>query len=120
MAYNEKLVNRVRESLMHLPNVQEKTMFSGLTFMVDEKMCVGIREEEIMCRINPETYETELEKNGVRPMIHGKRTMKGFVFVSEEVLDKKEDLDYWVNLALVYNKIAPKTKKSKKKKSTKS
>ena len=53
-------------------------------------------------------------------MIHGKRTMKGFVFVSEEVLDKKEDLDYWVNLALEYNKIAPKTKKSKKKKSASS
>jgi hypothetical protein len=32
MAYNEKLADRVREALTHLPKVKEKTMFRGVTF----------------------------------------------------------------------------------------
>ena len=64
MSYNENLVNRVRESLVNLQKkVEEKRMFQGLTFMVDDKMCIGIRENEIMCRIDPKVYESALEKN---------------------------------------------------------
>ena len=51
MPYSESLANRVREALMDLPNVYEKKMFGGLTFMVNDKMCIGIRNEEIKCRI---------------------------------------------------------------------
>ncbi len=39
MAYNEKLANRIRESLQHLPNIEEKEVMGGLTFMVNDKMC---------------------------------------------------------------------------------
>lgn len=34
MPYNEKLVDRIREALQHLPKVEEKKMFRGVTFMV--------------------------------------------------------------------------------------
>lgn len=33
MAYNEKLADRIRESLQHLKNVEEKEMMGGLTFI---------------------------------------------------------------------------------------
>lgn len=114
MAYNEKLADRIREALVHLPKVEEKKMFQGLTFMIDDKMCMGIRENEIMCRINPEIFETALERNGCRPMTHGKSVMKGFVFVEEAGYKRKEDFDYWIGLALEYNKIAKPAKKRKK------
>ena len=114
MAYSEYLVNMVREALQHLPKVEEKTMFQGLTFMVDDKMCIGIRNEEIMYRIDPEIYESMLERPGVRPMIHGKRTMRGYIFVNEEGYKRKEDFDYWVELALDFNKRAKSSKKRSK------
>jgi hypothetical protein len=34
------------------------------------------------------------------------RPMKGFVFVSQKGLSSKKDLDYWIGLALDYNKVA--------------
>ena len=37
--------------------------------------------------------------------------MKGFVFVDAEVLNTKKELEYWVRLALDYNKIAKASKK---------
>lgn len=115
MGYNENLVNRVRETLVDLPKkIEEKKMFQGLTFMVDGKMCIGVRDNEIVCRIDPEIYESVLERMGCRPMIHGKRTMKGYVFVNEEGYKRKEDFDFWIELCLEFNK---KAKASKKKKS---
>ena len=114
MAFDEKLVNMVREALMHLSNVSEKKMFQGLTFMVNDKMCVGVRNDEIMCRIDPEIYEAALDRPGCRPMIHGKRQIKGYVFIGEEGYKRKEDFSYWINLAITYNKIAKPSKKKRK------
>jgi len=37
MAYNEKLANRIRESLADISRVEEKEMMGGLTFMVNGK-----------------------------------------------------------------------------------
>lgn len=115
MSYNESLVNRVREAIAGLSEtVEEKKMFQGLTFMVDGKMCVGVRDNEIMCRIDPEIYDSVAERAGCHPMIHGKRTIKGFVFVSEEGYSRKEDFDFWIQLVLEFNKKAKASKKKNK------
>jgi TfoX/Sxy family transcriptional regulator of competence genes len=95
-------------------NVEEKKMFAGLCFMVNDKMCVGVHEDKIMLRLDPKIYETLIEKEGCEPMNFTSKVMKGFVFVSEDVLKTKKQLEYWVKLALEFNKIA----KSSKKKTT--
>jgi TfoX/Sxy family transcriptional regulator of competence genes len=115
MAYNEQLTNRIREALAHLPKVAEKKMFRGVTFMVNGKMCISAGNDEMMCRIDPDTFEAALEKPGCRPMVHGGRIMKGFVFVNEESIRSKKEFDYWIGLALDFNKRA---KASAKKKDT--
>ncbi|MCG8389585.1 MAG: TfoX/Sxy family protein [Cytophagales bacterium] len=115
MSYNESLVNRVREELVDLPKkIEEKKMFQGLTFMVDDKMCIGVRDNEMVCRIAPEIYESALGRTGCRAMIHGKRTMKGYVFVNEEGYGRKEDFDYWIGLCLEFNDKAKASRKRKK------
>ena len=48
---NETLANRVRQKLSDLPNIEEKEMMGGLTFMYNDKMCIGIIKDELMCRI---------------------------------------------------------------------
>jgi hypothetical protein len=42
--------------------------------------------------------------------------MKGFVFVDADALTTKKKLEYWVQLALEYNKIAKASKKKPVKK----
>lgn len=116
MAYNEQLTNRIREALARLPKVEEKRMFRGVTFMVNGKMCISAGNDELMCRIDPIIFETALERNGCRPMVHGGRIMKGFVFVNEESIKSKKEFDYWVNLALDFNKKSKPSPKRKFKK----
>lgn len=114
MAYNEHLANRVREVLIRKRNVVEKKMMGGLTFMVNDKMCIGILQDDLMLRIDPSIYESSLEMRGCREMNFTGRPMKGFVFVSEDGYRRAKDFDYWVTLALDFNKKVKPASKTKK------
>ncbi len=62
MAYNEKLADRVREFIAtDNENIEEKAMFGGLCFMVNDKMCVGVEMDRMMVRLDPTKYEEVLE-----------------------------------------------------------
>jgi len=114
MPYNEKLADRVRELLAaQTNNIEEKKMFGGLCFMVNDKMCVGVEQQRLMVRLNPELYDEVIEKEGCMPMDFTGKVMKGYVFVQDNVLITKKKLEYWVKLALEYNSIAKPSKKKR-------
>jgi TfoX/Sxy family transcriptional regulator of competence genes len=114
MPYNEKLADRIRIAIAHLPKLEEKKMFRGLTFMVNGKMCIAVSAEEMMCRIDPSIHDEVAEKNGCRPMVMKGKGYKGFVYVSQEGFKSKKDFDYWINLCLDFNGRAKAAKKKKK------
>lgn len=112
MAYDEKLAQRVRD-LIELTHIisEEKEIFKGLCFMVDDKMCVAVHTDEIMVRIDPALDGEVKEMQGCKAMQMKGKDIKGYYFVSDTVLKTKKQLDYWIQLALVYNKIAKSSKK---------
>jgi len=81
-------------------------MMGGLTFIVNNKMCVGIPGNDLMARIDPEIYESALKRKGCRKMTFIGRPVRGFVFVNPEGSKTIRDLEFWLNLALEYNKKA--------------
>ena len=104
MAYNEKLTEKVRTALLTIPGVEEKRMFSGITFMVNGKMCISVGDDRIMCRIDPFDHDKALKRKAVRPVIMKGREYKGYVYIGEEGIDVQEDFDYWIRLALDFNR----------------
>lgn len=120
MSYNEELADRAREIIAEThKKVEEKRMFGGLCFMVNDKMCVGVENERLMVRLSPDIYDEVMEKEGCRPMNFTGRIMKGYVFVDIEALNTKKKLEYWLKLSLDYNKIAKSSKKKIAKEKTK-
>jgi TfoX/Sxy family transcriptional regulator of competence genes len=111
MAFDEKLSDRISEALADVPAVEEKRMFGGICYMVDGKMCVGVVKDEMMCRIGPDLYEDALEKHGCREMDFAGKPMDGYVYVSADGMQTKEQFAYWIGLCLAYN---PKAKAAKK------
>lgn len=111
MAFNEKLAVRIRKALDGVKNMNEKEMMGGLTFMVNDKMCIGVIKDEMMCRIDPELQEVALKKEGCRIMDFTGRPMKGYVMVSESGMKAKKEFDFWINLCLDFNKRAKSSKK---------
>lgn len=108
MAYNEALTNRVRELLAHIPDVEEKKMFGSIGFMVNGKLCLGVgdhADHSMMIRVGPEKYEEAVRRPGAAPAVMRGREQRGYVFLIESAVASTEDLEYWVNLALDYNKV---------------
>ena len=112
MAYNSHLAERISALLQHKKVAhREMKMFGGLCYMVDEKMCIGIVQDELMARIDPNLYEASLLRKGASQMNFTGRPMKGFLFINAEGTDMDEDLEYWINLSLAYNPMAKASKK---------
>jgi TfoX/Sxy family transcriptional regulator of competence genes len=115
MAFNEKIADKAREIISQThKNVEEKKMFGGLCFMVNDKMCVGVEQDRLMVRLDPAKFDEVMKKEGCKPMDFTGKVMKGFVFVDADVLNTEKELKYWIDLALEYNKIAKASKKKKK------
>lgn len=111
MAYSEYLADRVRPMLKGKGLVEEKKMMGGLTFMVNGKMCLGImfdkktEEDKLMVRVGKLNYEELLHKPGSRLMDFTGKPLRGFLFVGPDGFDAEDDLDFWVDKALEFNRL---------------
>lgn len=106
MTYDEKLMTRVREALSGASRVEEKRMFGGLAFMVNGKLCVSVGLSRIMCRVDPAMHGKLVRKRGCRTVTMKGREYKRYVRVEKMALETREDVDYWVGLALHFNRRA--------------
>ncbi len=118
MAYDELQAQRIRLCLGERGvKYAEKKMFSGICFMVDDKMCCGTHIDKntgqslLLCRISEQQAEKSLEEPHVAPMNFTGKPMKGFIFVEEAGLETQKDLDKWIGLCLEYNPFAKKSRK---------
>jgi len=108
MPFDEKIANQVREMIAdRTDNVEEKVMFGGLCFMVNDKVCIGVKKDTLLVRVDPEVYEQEIGKDGRQPMVHQGKPVKSYLFVDYDSMHNQESLQHWVKLALNYNPHAP-------------
>jgi TfoX N-terminal domain len=118
MAYDETTAQNIRQVLHEKgADFTEKKMFAGVCFLVDDKMCCGTHLDKktgdslLLCRIGEAAYESALQRDGCIPMEFTGKPMKGFVFVNEEGIRNRKDLENWVQLCLDFNPLAKKSKK---------
>ena len=81
-------------------------MFGGTTFMVNGKMCISVGKTRFMFRIDPDMHDDLVGKNGSRTVRMRGRPYRGFVHIDALRLAAKKAFDFWVGLALDYNKRA--------------
>jgi TfoX/Sxy family transcriptional regulator of competence genes len=104
--HENTLLDRVRAALRGRIDYQETKMFGGITFIVDGKMCVSVGRERITCRIDPAFRESALKRKGCRTVTMKDREYRGYVYVDEAAVKNRRDLDYWIGLALTFNRKA--------------
>ena len=122
MAYDEFLADRIRNAFTDRKvTFYEKKMFSGLCFMVDDKMCCGIHFDKkkktdlLMARIGEQAASEAMKREGCHPMDFTGRPMKGYVFVTPDGFDTDNDLLYWIDLCVDFNPLAKASRKRRKK-----
>jgi TfoX/Sxy family transcriptional regulator of competence genes len=119
MAYDEKLADRIRESLSGTKGILEKKMFGGIAFMWKDKMFVGIIKDDLMVRVLLDREEEALDKPHARPMDFTNKPMRGFIYVSPDGIKTKKNLDMWIELGKEYVVNSPPKKEKEKKKKKK-
>ena len=108
------LLHRIRSILESKEIVwEEKKMFGGYCFMVDDKMCMGTYRGGLMARCNPIESNALLAQPGANPFAPSGRPMKGYVFIDPIGFESIESLEFWIQKCLEFNPFAKSSKKKK-------
>jgi len=107
MAYDEKLAQRVRESLSGQDGLVEKKMFGGLGFMLHGNLACGVNGDDLIVRVGPDAYGDLIMQPHTHPFDFTGRPMKGWLVVQPAGLASDDDLHYWVSLGASFARSLP-------------
>ncbi len=107
MAYDERLAERVRKSLVRRRRISEKKMFGGLCFLANGHMCCGVIGKDLVVRVGPKAYEASLKNPGARPMDFTGRPLPGLVYVGKRGYESDQALRDWVLRGLEHARSLP-------------
>jgi hypothetical protein len=96
MAYDEKLVQRIRVALGDDPAISEKKMFGGVAFLRNGHMFAGVANASLMARVGKAHYEDSLGRKHVRKMDFTGRPMQGYVYIDVDGLRSAAQLAFWL------------------------
>jgi TfoX/Sxy family transcriptional regulator of competence genes len=100
MAYDEDLVDRIREQLAGERGVTERKMFGGLAFLIRGHMAVAASGQGgMLVRVDPAESERIVATTKARPMEMRGREMSGWLRVDWQDLHSKRQLSKWVTLS---------------------
>jgi TfoX/Sxy family transcriptional regulator of competence genes len=103
MAFDEVLAERVRHALARKKGVAEKKMFSGIGFLLNGNLLVGVRKDSLLVRLGEEQGEEALREAHVTPFqITGRGAMKGWVVVGLEGVKDDTQLKAWIQQAVKF------------------
>jgi TfoX/Sxy family transcriptional regulator of competence genes len=102
LSYDHAAAERVRQLLSGRSDVAEKTMVSGLSFLVNGNMCCGITGTALMVRVGAERREQALREPHVRPMLFAGRALSGFICIEPEGYATDDALASWVQRGLAF------------------
>jgi TfoX/Sxy family transcriptional regulator of competence genes len=95
------MLDEALTTLMARHGAEARRMFGGTCFMVNGNLVIGTHKGGLIVRIGAGAME-RAQALGAVPMVMGGRTMKGWVSV-----EAPEDLTFWVDLAMAFNRSLP-------------
>ena len=102
------LAERVRVILDGDPRITEKTMFGGLSFLLNGHILVACNKDgRILLSVGKEHFEEALKRPGAYQMHMGERPMTGFIAVSEEGTADDDALKTWIAYAMKFAETLP-------------
>lgn len=89
-------------------DVDERTLFGCHAFMVDSKLCLGVKGEELLVRLPPQQHDTVAETPGARPL-DPRGGMAGYFWLEPSAYATRAQWRHWIGAALAYNPLAKAT-----------
>jgi hypothetical protein len=102
MAFSEELAERIRQQLAWRKGVEEKKMFSGVGFLLNGNLLIGVRKDSLLVRLGPGQGDEALTEAHVSEFNITGRAMKGWVLVAPEGVEADEELSGWIQRAVKF------------------
>ena len=102
MAFDEALAERIRHLLARRKGAEEKKMFSGIGFLLNGSLLVGVRKDSLLVRLGPEQGDEAPKEAHVREFDITGRLMKGWVVVGPEGVQNDDQLKGWIQRAVKF------------------
>lgn len=111
----ELYAGRVRDHFDGDPRITEKKAFGGIMFLLNGNMLVAVQKDGgLLVHVARDDVEAGLAREGATQMVHGGRTMTGFLWVAPYVTEEDEQLADWLMFAAASTaKLPPKSKDDK-------
>lgn len=109
MAYDSGLAHRIRDTLhsSYELEFEEREMFGGIGFMLDEKMCCGVIDDKLVARVGEGAYVDALVRPHTSEFDFTGRPMQGWVYVDQAGLGTGDELQEWVEQCVEFVKTLP-------------
>ncbi len=108
MSYSAPQAARVRKALGSRPGLTEKEMFGGVAFLLDGNMAVGVRDEDLIVRVEPGETVALLKEPGAKPFtLAGRGGMAGWLLVDPEGYESEAGLRTWIARGVAYASSLP-------------
>ncbi|HQY31680.1 MAG TPA: TfoX/Sxy family protein, partial [Thermomicrobiales bacterium] len=86
MAFDQGLVERIRDVLADEPAISGRKVFGSFGFFVSGNMFSGVTGERLLIRTGPEAYEATLLKPYVQPFPPEGKPMRNWASVDPEAV----------------------------------
>ena len=102
MAFDEALAERIRHLLARRKGIEEKKMFSGIGFLLNGNLLVGVRKDSLLVRLGPEQSDEALKEAHVSEFNITGRATKGWVLVAPKGVEADDQLKGWLRRAVKF------------------
>ena len=107
VTFNERTANQIRRVICNTPGLSERSLFSGVAFMLQGNMCCGVIEDNLVVRVGMETYDATLREPYTRPMDFTGRPLPGFVYVERAGFASEASLREWIDRGVRFVRTLP-------------
>jgi len=106
-----QLIAAVRTALAARSDVEERSLFGTHAFFVDGKLCIAVKDEELLVRLPPERHREFQELQNTRELSPDGK-MQGYFWVEPNGYATRAQWRFWLDEVLAYN---PRAKASPRK-----
>ena len=89
-------------------DVQERPLFGSHAFMVNGKLCLAVKGDNLLVRLPPDQHEAIAETPGLREL-DPRGGMAGYFWVTPAAYATRAQWRHWIDAALAYNPSAKAT-----------
>lgn len=89
--------------MTQFPETTEKNMFGSLGFMVEGRLRFCVRDDNVMFKLGASRCDELVQSGMASKVVMGKRTMKDWVYIPNDVLLSYEEFETFVDEAMTFS-----------------